>query len=88
MPPWELIFSSQALSQLSKLPDEACRRILAKLEEISPEPMRYLSRLSGHDEFKLRVGDYRILILALQAERILFIGSIGKRESIYKTLNR
>jgi len=47
---------------LEKLPKEITLRILDKVEKIKDDPFHYLEHYEGADVYKLRVGDYRLLI--------------------------
>ena len=57
------------------------RRILS-LEE-NPRP-RGVKKLSGREEYRLRVGDYRILYLIDDNNRIITIRAVGHRREVYR----
>lgn len=59
------------------------RRVMKKLEIAAKDPERYFRRLSGSTEYKLRIGDYRLLSLLLHGERRILIERIGHRATIY-----
>ncbi len=77
-------FSEEALSQLKKLDNQAAGRILEKISSSSEEPLHFFERLAGRDEYKLRVGDYRVIARVLQNDKSILIMSIGHRKNIYK----
>ncbi|MFH0961473.1 MAG: type II toxin-antitoxin system RelE/ParE family toxin [archaeon] len=83
---WKILWSSHALSELSKIDRPDAERIIEKLDQVagSENPARFLSRLVGYDEFKLRVGDYRAIILLLNGEKTIFIENLGHRERVYR----
>ncbi|MBI3588211.1 type II toxin-antitoxin system RelE/ParE family toxin [Candidatus Micrarchaeota archaeon] len=84
MTPWRINWSSDAARFLSGMERGEARRIVAKLEAASREPQRHFSRLSGHDDYKLRVGDYRVIALLMHSEKTIFVEKISHRKNIYK----
>ena len=58
-------------------------RIIRKIDSTLDNPPRYIRRLSGRPEFKLRVGDYRAILDIDERRKIIFIRSIGHRSNIY-----
>jgi len=60
---------------------------LAKTEQLAENPWPSGSaKLTGHDSYRVRVGDYRI-IYAVQRERLLIlILDVGNRRDIYRGL--
>ena len=56
------------------------RKILT-LED-NPRP-RGIKKLSGREEYRLRVGDYRVLYLVDDRNRIVTIVTIGHRREVY-----
>ena len=68
---------------LTKLPSDISTRIILKVEEVQENPFHYLEHYEGKDYYKLRVGDYRLLIDADLKNKILFIQVIDHRGRIY-----
>lgn len=82
--PYELAFSEEALNNLKKLENQMVKRILDRIEEASKNPAHFFERLAGREEYKLRIGDYRLLAKILQNEEKIFIFSIEHRKKVYK----
>ena len=59
---YEVLFSDLALKQLKKLDEDIGRRIIATLERIRIRPEAYLRKLVGDEGYRLRVGDYRVIV--------------------------
>lgn len=59
-------------------------RIFRKIIESKTDPFRFFERLEGRDDYKLRVGDYRVIADINQKERRIEVTKIGHRRSIYK----
>jgi len=81
---FKILFSDEALYQLKKLDNKDAMRIIEKITGASKNPLRYFKRLSGREEYKLRVGDYRVIANIMHNEKTLFIRSLGHRKNIYK----
>jgi mRNA interferase RelE/StbE len=76
-------YSAESISVLERLDKVSSSRIIRKIDSILDNPSRYIERLSGRPEFKLRIGDYRAILDLDEGQRILFVRSIGHRRNIY-----
>ena len=75
--------SELASERLRKL-DRAVRdRIVRKLERVSEDPRRFIERLPTLESFKLRVGDYRVIIDLDWDSQILYVLTLGHRSLTY-----
>lgn len=81
-----VIFSEKAASEFKKLPIDIQDRIKKKLFLIKITPFNYFERLTGRLDYKLRIGDYRIIADINQAEQKIEITKMGHRKNIYKQL--
>lgn len=81
--PFEIIWSDSAIRQLRRLDRSIARRIFDKVGELIDNPHRFVQKLVNSPYYRLRVGDYRV-ILDIQGDvlRILVL-KVGHRESIY-----
>ena len=81
---YEIIFSDNALTQLKKLEHSIQERIIKSLERIRIRPEAYVTTLVGDPGYRLRVGDYRV-IMDIDKEKLhILIIKIGHRKNIYK----
>jgi len=81
---YDVLFSNKALKQLKKLEKNVQERIISSIERIRIKPENYVTKLMGDPAYKLRVGDYRI-IMDIEKERFLILVlKVGHRKSIYK----
>lgn len=80
---YQLQFDKKALDILNKLERQVKERIWSKLQECKQEPFRYLKHLTQIEGYKLRVGDYRLIIDVNEDAKILYILKIGKRSRVY-----
>ncbi len=81
---YEVIFDEKAVEFLNKLPKELRKRTYNKIIATKNNPFHYFERLEGIKNYKLRVGDYRV-IANINSKRIEII-VIGHRRNIYKDI--
>jgi mRNA interferase RelE/StbE len=75
--PLTVQFLESAAQDLEALPAKDCGRILARIERYAKGEPSDIKKLQGRGEFRLRVGDYRVL----------FVKS-GKTIDIHRILHR
>ena len=76
-------YSAEAVRTLEGLDRSSASRIIRKIDSILDNPSRYVGRLSGRPEFKLRIGDYRAILDIDERRKIIFIRSIGHMSFIH-----
>ena len=81
---FQVEFSKKADRQLNKLPIELQKRIIIYLERIRIRPFHYVKKLQGTPYYRVRVGEYRIILDIQENKLIVFILEIGHRRNIYK----
>ncbi len=81
---YKLIFEKRALRDLNKLDKQIKERIWNKLQECKNNPFVFLKPLIQIRGFKLRVGDYHIIIDVRTEIRILTVLKVGHRKNIYE----
>ncbi len=82
---YSIIFNPQAEIQLKKLDKLIQERILNSLDRIKIRPFSYdVKKLQGTSYYRLRIGDYRIILDIKQDKLIIIIIEIGHRKNIYK----
>ncbi|HLC72113.1 MAG TPA: type II toxin-antitoxin system RelE/ParE family toxin [Candidatus Nanoarchaeia archaeon] len=81
---FELQYTDKALKQLEKLDKNMQDRILHTLERIRIRPTTYVKKLVGNPYFRLRVGDYRIIVSIKNDQMIIMVVEVGHRKNIYK----
>ncbi len=82
---YEVIFSDSADKQLSKLPMEIQERIISTIKRCRIRPYAHVKKLVGCPYFRLRVGDYRVIMDIVNNELIIHVIEVGHRKKIYKT---
>jgi mRNA interferase RelE/StbE len=81
--PFKIIWSESAARQLEKLDRQVARRIVDKVEGIARAPFRGVRRLVGEPYYRLRVGDYRVILSIQERELHILVLKVGHRESVY-----
>lgn len=70
---------------MEKLDKNIIKRIMKKIEYASKNPY-IVKSLSGRQQYKIRVGDYRVIADLDTTKFYMFIESVGHRKNIYKKI--
>lgn len=81
---YEIIFSQKAKKQLFKLEKVIQERIISALERIRIRPETYVTKLVGDPGYKLRVGDYRVIMDIDKDNLLILVIKVGHRRNIYE----
>jgi len=81
---YEIVFSQKAKKQLFKLEKSIQERIISALERIRIRPQSYITKLVGDPGYKLRVGDYRLIMDIDKGKLLVLVIKIGHRKNIYE----
>ena len=79
---YHVIFSDLALKQLRKLDREMGQRIISTLERIRIRPDAYVKKLVGDEGYRLRVGNYRMILDLDKEKLIILVLRIGHRRDV------
>ena len=79
---YDLDWHKDALRELDNLDNFLAIIILKKVDQLKENPFsKDVKRLVGRNEYRLRVGDYRILFEILG--NLIWIKKVGHRKNIY-----
>jgi mRNA interferase RelE/StbE len=82
---WRVVFARSAEKELSKLSSQMQIRVGRALRSLETDPFPPTAkRLKGREEFRIRVGDYRILYAIEHKSRLLTVAAIGHRRNVYR----
>ncbi len=81
---YKVLFTDTSLKELKKLEREVQERILSALDRIRYNPDKYVKKLRGRREYRLRVGDYRVILHLDREHEIIFVLDVGHRKNIYR----
>jgi len=82
---YTLVYSKESLKQLKKLNRDAQIRIISTLERIRVRPYPHVKKLVESRYFRLRVGQYRIILDIKENRLLIHIIEVGHRRNIYKS---
>jgi mRNA interferase RelE/StbE len=78
--PWAIRFESRAERDLSRLDPPIARRVITALDRVRErDPAVDVRRLRGSDEWRLRVGDWRVRLQLDFDERTVIVVRILPR---------
>ncbi len=80
---YQIFFTDKAKKQLEKLEKVNQERIIKSLERIRIRPETHITKLVGDPAYKLRVGDYRVILEIEKDKLIILVLMIGHRKNIY-----
>jgi len=78
-----IVFSLKAKKQLLRLQRNIQERIISALERIRIRPETFITKLVGDPGYKLRVGDYRVIMDIDKNSLIIIVIKVGHRKNIY-----
>ena len=82
---YKLQIKPSALKELEALPPKERQRIVAKTRKLAADPRPSGSeKLSGHQLYRVRQGNYRILYAIDDADLSLVVIKIGHRRDVYR----
>ncbi len=77
-------FSELAAEKFRKLDRTARDRIAKKLRDVAEDPRRFLTRLASVEAYRLRVGDYRVIVDVDWEHEIVQVLTLGHRRTVYR----
>jgi mRNA interferase RelE/StbE len=81
-----LEFCPSAIDFLNKLPHTLKERVFNKILSTKENPFHYFFRLEGFPDYRMRIGNYRIIADIDMISNIIRIRIIGHRRNIYDKL--
>ena len=79
----EVVFSQSAEKDFYKLEISLQKRIISSLERIRIRPYPHVKKLVGNPYFRLRVGDYRLILDIQDGTLVIFVIELGYRKNMY-----
>lgn len=82
---YEIRIKREAEKEIRSLPQPDIRRIIKKIQGLAENPRPLgCDKLKGEEGYRIRQGDYRIVYLINDSEKILRILRIGHRKEVYR----
>ena len=83
-PRWNVIIAPEAIKRLMKIPNPDRRRLLGAIDALHSGPSGDIKPLKGREEWRLRVGSWRIIMQIDERSKIIDILFLGPRGDVYK----
>ena len=82
---YAVILPKSVQKELDRLPEDAARRILARLAELETNPRPTdIKKLKGRKAWRIRVGDYRVIYEIHDRQLQILVITIGHRREVYR----
>ena len=81
---YSVIYDDVALQNLEELEKKIRKRIFEKIHSTKENPFHYFERLTGRDEYKLRIGNYRVIATIDESIKRISILFVDHRKNVYK----
>ena len=81
--PYAVVWSTTAVAQMARLDASVRRRISAKVDQAATNPARFAMRLVGSPYFRLRVGDWRVIMSMEHGTLTILVLEVKHRRSAY-----
>ncbi|NLN60559.1 MAG: type II toxin-antitoxin system RelE/ParE family toxin [Deltaproteobacteria bacterium] len=85
MAAYEIFFRESVWKELKKVPKADLKKILSRIEQLGtdPRPMG-CEKLTGHELYRIRQGNYRIVYTIQDNELTVWIVKVGHRKEVYR----
>ena len=80
---YKLYIEPAVVDYLEKLHPYISKRIMNKLRDSKENPHHFFVRLKGRIDYRMRVGDYRMIADIDEKLKIIHVTLIGHRKNIY-----
>lgn len=82
---YEVHILAVAEKEMDALPSVVHRRLSRRIFSLEEEPRpRGARKLRGREEYRLRSGNYRILYMVNDANRVVTVMAVGHRREVYR----
>ena len=84
--PYRLTITREAVKSLDAIQKRDRVRIYERLDQLAVDPfgMTGVKKLKGQDNYRLRVGDYRVLYLIEDSDLLILVVEVGHRREVYR----
>jgi mRNA-degrading endonuclease RelE of RelBE toxin-antitoxin system len=80
---YSVIYDDTALRNLGKLEKKIRKRIFEKISSTKENPFHYFEKLTARYEYKLGVGDYRVIADIDEKTKRISILFVDHRKNVY-----
>jgi mRNA interferase RelE/StbE len=85
MAEYEIYFKESVWKELKKVPKNDLKRILSRIANLGDDPRPTgCEKLTGHELYRVRQGNYRIVYSIQDNELTVWIIKVGHRRNVYR----
>ncbi len=81
---YKIIWSPKSRDNLKELTPETAKRVIKKVVELELAPYHFIEKMTDVNCWKLRTGDYRVLLDIDEKKKEIQVLKIGHRKKVYK----
>lgn len=81
---WTVSYSQRALDELADLDKAVSESIFRKIRQSKENPHHFFERMVESPNYKLRVGDWRVIADLQETVRIIAVIRVGHRKKVYR----
>lgn len=82
---YRIEYTAAAARILRSLDRALQRRVLSKIETLQENPRPSAAvKLTGHDAYRIRIGDYRVIYAIADERLVVLVVEIGHRREVYR----
>ena len=81
---WQVVWSRKSVRQLEKINKKNAQQIYDAVLDCIQDPFKNVTRLSNSPFYRLRIGNYRVILDLQQNKMIIFVVETDHRGRIYK----
>lgn len=81
---WQVIWSDKSLRQLEKINKKDAQQIYDSVLGCAGDPFMAVIRLANSPFYRMRVGNYRIIMDLQQSKLLVFVIELDHRKNVYK----
>jgi mRNA interferase RelE/StbE len=83
---YRIKYSKSALKQLKSLEKDVQERMISSLSRVKIRPQKFVQKLAGRPQYRLRVRDYRVIMDIQNDDLFILMIKIGHRKNVYDDL--
>lgn len=85
MAKYKILFKASVSKDLRAVPNRDVKRILEKIDTLANNPRGFGAvKLSGQEQYRVRVGVYRIIYEIVKNRLIVRVVKVGHRSDVYR----
>ena len=85
MAKYNIEIKKSAVKEIKNLPQKELKKVLSAIEKLGSDPRpRDCKKLSQEEQYRVRVGNYRILYSIKDVSLIICVVKVAHRQSVYK----